>query len=376
MNYPALCEFRKTLHQQPELSGQEYETARLIAARLRRLQPDHLLEGLGKTGILAIFGQDDSKPLVFFRAELDALPIQEINNFAHRSQTPGISHKCGHDGHSSILLGLAERFAEAPLDLRLGLLFQPAEENGSGALAVLQDERFRGFAPDYMFALHNLPGYPLHQVVLRQGSFTPAVKSVIYKLEGKTAHAAEPENGINPALAMAEIWQAAAKRSQNNLQDLASITPIHAWLGEPAYGVSAGSAELHFTLRCWTNTAMQKLEQDLLSIVQDRCQKYGLQLQQESLEEFQANQNAAKAIDIVQKACEQAQLNWVEQPTPMKWGEDFGAFTQQFTGAMLGLGAGEDCPALHHPDYDFPDALLPTGVELFYHTLLQIQSSS
>ena len=172
-----LSEFRRALHQNPELSGQEVATAAKIYQELALLKPDLLLQKLGGHGLLAIFGNNPSQKTIFFRAELDALPIAEVNEFAHKSIHEQVSHKCGHDGHATILLGLAQKLASDRVNLRVnvGVLFQPAEEIGKGAIALLNDPNFEPFKPDYIFALHNLPGYPLHQIVVKEGSFTPEI---------------------------------------------------------------------------------------------------------------------------------------------------------------------------------------------------------
>lgn len=377
MDYQELIEFRKALHKNPELSGLEIETAAKIHTELQKLQPDLLLKNLGGHGVLALFNAKGEQKTVFFRAELDALPIEELNEFAHKSIQKGLSHKCGHDGHSTILLGLAKKVAKerSNLGVNIGIIFQPAEETGKGAVAVLSAPQFQVFKPDYIFALHNLPGYHLHSVVLKNEAFTPSVKSLVFCLTGKTAHAAEPENGINPALAVAEILQGANDLSSNSLEDLALITPIHVTMGKPAYGISAGYAELHFTLRSYTPRRMNELESELKALVMNSVSKYGLILVTNSLEEFHANMNNATAVDFIRKAAVLQKLELIELDVPMKWGEDFGAFTQQFSGAIFGLGAGESCPALHNPDYDFPDALIETGVNLFWKIIEQVQQN-
>ena len=152
-----LNDFRKDLHKHPELSGKEFETAAKIYDQLKLLRPDKLIKGLGGTGLLAIFGDDPKQKTVCFRAELDALPITEVNDFEHQSIHHGIAHKCGHDGHATILLGLAQKaMAErSNLGVNVAVLFQPAEETCSGAIAVLKDPNFEGFKLDYIFALHN-----------------------------------------------------------------------------------------------------------------------------------------------------------------------------------------------------------------------------
>ena len=154
--------FRRDLHAHPEISGEEKETAKRVLAVLNTLKPDALLTEVGGTGILATFGTDEKGPQVMVRCELDALPIQEVNTFGHKSVNKGVSHKCGHDGHATILTGLAEKLAaKRPAKGRVHLLYQPAEENGAGAAAVLKDPRMQDKHFDLVLALHNLPGYKL-----------------------------------------------------------------------------------------------------------------------------------------------------------------------------------------------------------------------
>lgn len=364
-----LTSIRRYLHQNPELPEREFGTAQYLAGQLHELGPSQLLEGVGGAGLIAVFDSGKEGPAVLFRSELDALPIQEVNDFDHRSRRENVSHKCGHDGHMATLLGLAGAISRQPPRIgRVILLFQPAEEIGAGAERVLQDPRFEGLYPiDYAFAFHNLPGFPLGEVLLRKGPFTAAVKSLIVRLEGKTSHAGEPENGINPALAIADILMASEKMSVADTQaeDFAILTPIHVNMGEVAYGVSAGRGEVHLTIRTWTEEAMRRLSARLLHYLGDLALGHGLRLETEWTNVFRTNRNDPEAVDIVQQAAEDFGMAITHRDQPFKWGEDFGAFTQRFRGAMFGLGAGEGCPALHNPDYDFPDELLEPGIELY-----------
>lgn len=367
-DYQQLIHLRRHLHTYPEVSGQEYQTARFVASHLRKYQPTTLLEQIGGTGVVAIFDSGKVGKTLLFRAELDALPIQEVNDFAHRSIHPKVSHKCGHDGHTTILLGLAQHIAKQPIQSgKVILLFQPAEEDGTGAEKMLTDPKFVGIQPDYVFAFHNLPGYPLHQIVWKKGSFTAAVKSIIIELIGKTAHAAEPEKGINPALAITEILTKtkALSNNQPDRKDFAVITPIHIEMGSIAYGVSAGQGTIRLTYRTWTEVAMKALTAQILAIVDAAASKHQLQTKISWTDAFLANQNDDRAVDYICQVAKQQNLSITERVFPIKWGEDFGGFTQAFRGAMFGIGAGMEQPALHHPDYDFPDVLIPTGVELF-----------
>lgn len=363
-----LIALRRTLHACPELSGEEHGTAERLTDVLHALQPDALLTGLGGTGLLATFGTDADGPQVLLRCELDALPIQEVNTFDHRSSKDGVSHKCGHDGHMAILAGVAERFAqERPARGRVHLLYQPAEENGAGAAAVLADPRMQDRHFDLVLALHNLPGYPLGTVVVRKNAFTASVNSLMIHLEGRTSHAAEPEHGINPALAVAELLTGALALQHNEpgAEDLRVVTVVHVDLGSKDYGISAGSAEVHLTLRCWTDAALQQLEQEVEALARQAADRHGLGIAIAQGFTFKANRNADTAVDLVAQAARSTGNPLVVREHPFKWGEDFGLFTAKYHGCMFGLGAGEAMPALHNPDYDFPDELIPHGIELF-----------
>ena len=201
-------------------------------------------------------------PTILFRCELDALPIQEVNTFAHQSITDGTSHKCGHDGHMAIVAGLAPWLSQCTF--RTGtviLLFQPAEETGKGAETVVDNPHFARFQPDYVFALHNIPGYPLHQLLWQPRQFSATVQSIAISLFGKESHAAEPENGINPAPAIAELIQAFGQLVQPDTlhPDFTLITPVHILMGQKQYGISAGYGELHLTLRTWGTDRMDQI---------------------------------------------------------------------------------------------------------------------
>jgi len=370
-----LTAWRRKLHAAAELSGQEYNTAGIIAAALAACSPDQVLRNVGGRGVLALFEGSEPGPSVLLRADMDALPIREVNDFSHCSLNEGVSHKCGHDGHAAVMLGVARLLAgRRPSRGRVYLLFQPAEETGGGARAVLDDPAVAEIRPDAVFAFHNLPGYPLGQVVVRQGSFTAAVKSMIITLQGKPAHAAEPEHGINPALAMAELLQQAAGLSNNcpERDDFVLVTPVHANLGEIAYGTSAGYGEVHFTLRSWSQGQMRQLEKRLLGILDELAARHWLAIRHSWTEEFHACENDTQAVKQVSRVARQLSMTVSERPMPFKWGEDFGLFTQRFPGALFGIGAGEDHPALHHADYDFPDKILSGAAQLCYQLAIDM----
>ncbi|WP_447951250.1 amidohydrolase [Chryseobacterium koreense] len=363
-----LIQLRRHLHQHPEISGEEVETAAAVVAFFDDLPYTRIETEVGGTGVLVTFDSGKPGKSLLFRAELDGLPIQEEGELAYKSVHEGKGHQCGHDGHAAMLAGVGAWLSENPLSSgKVHLLFQPAEENGQGAQAVMNDERFKTLAFDEVYALHNLPGYPLGQIVVKDHSFTAAVNSVIIKITGKTAHAAEPENGLNPSLAIAEILSGLQALQHNHPQsaDFRLVTPVHVTMGSRDYGISAGDAEIHLTLRSWTNEGLAELEQSVIRLAAEVCKKHHLGLEHEFLAHFYANENDADCVNAVRRAAESAQLNVSEQSFPFKWGEDFGIITSRFKGCMFGLGSGENQPALHHPDYDFPDELIPVGVAIF-----------
>ena len=367
--YQDLAKFRKELHTYPELSGEEKATAQRIIQKLKSFEPTRIIENLGGHGVAAIYDFGNAGKTILFRADTDALPIQEANNFPHKSVYDGVSHKCGHDGHTTILMGVAQKLYQHPLKKgKVILLFQPAEEIGMGAKAVLEDKKFDQLRPDYAFALHNVPGFPKGQIVCRKGTFNPAVISLVIKMQGKQAHAAQPENGINPDKAIAHIMQQVHQWHQPDLahKEYMKFTTIYTRIGSKDYGISAGEGELHYTIRCWTKEKLNLAKEKLTQLITDVCQENHLTFTLDWIHYFAASINKEYAVNCIKQAAAQQGFDYADKPFPFQWGEDYGLFTEHIPGAMFGLGAGEDTPALHHNNYDYPDEITPYGVEVFY----------
>lgn len=363
----SLNEIRQYLHQHPELSSQEYETSRFIENMIQPLHPDQIIR-IGEFSKVYVFDSGKPGPSIIFRADIDALPIQEKNDISYQSKNEGIAHLCGHDGHSTILIGLARRVAKnRPSSGKLALLFQSAEETGMGAKEVMESEEFLALNADYIFGLHNIPAYPLHQVLLKAGSFAAASKGMKLKLKGKTCHAAEPEKGVNPALAMADITRQLHELIQQKelFQNLSLITFIYSKLGEMAFGTSPGFAEMGFTLRAFENEDMVLLNEKAEHIIHEVCKNHSLDFEIEYVEEFPATVNEDEAIEIIKQAAIYMNLNTSNLFKSMRWSEDFGFYSQKIRGGFFGLGSGENQAELHHHNFDFPDELIETGVSLF-----------
>lgn len=367
MSDQALIDLRHALHQHPEVSWEEHQTRDRIREFISEANPDEVIE-LAKTGIIFIFDSGKDGPTVLFRSELDALPIKEINDdLEYKSEIDGQGHKCGHDGHATMIAGTARYFGKnRPKRGKVICLYQPAEEVGEGAQAVLEDDKWT-LEPDWVFALHNIPGVPMHQILVRDQVFTPSVKSIIINLTGRTAHAAEPEHGIPPGPMVAEILELSQQWTINkpDQEDFCVITPIQIQLGEEAFGTAAGEAVVKLTLRVWSEAKMEDLTKRLTDWLTKTAKKYHLKIDWSWTQVFQTTRNAPAANQLIRDVANQEGLDMVEKEDPFKWGEDFGRFTQKYKGAMFGLGSGEDTPALHNPDYDFPDELLETGICMF-----------
>ncbi len=360
--------FRHELHRHPEVSGEERETARRVAEALRPLAPSKILTGLGGHGVASILDSGVPGPTLLFRAELDALPIEEKSEAAHRSTVPGKGHLCGHDGHSTILLALARGLSRQPVARgRVVLLWQPAEEDGSGAAAVLADVNFSEIKPDFAYSLHNMPGVAFGQVALKAGPVNCASRGMKIRLSGKTAHASQPETGVSPMAAISSLMPALTALSHGGppATDFTLATVTHAALGEKAFGIAPGDAEIWVTLRTLIDDRMEELCERAEHLVVRAAQEAGLDHAISYHDIFFHCENAPEAVADLEKALTTEGVPFDEGNLPMRASEDFGRLRAVCPSAMFFLGAGENHPALHNPDYDYPDDLTAIGARVF-----------
>ena len=210
-----LIELRHFLHQHPELSEHEKLTNQILNEWVKRTQPDRIIERIGGYGLAAIYKGAKPGKRILIRGDIDALHIPEPNALPYRSQNEGVSHKCGHDGHATILCGLAQWLGEQRPDQgEVVLLFQPAEETGQGAQAILNDPHFEQIKPDVAYGLHNLPGYEKGQIMVREGCFAAASFGLKLIFEGRTAHASQPETGHSPSELLAQLIHSLEKKRE------------------------------------------------------------------------------------------------------------------------------------------------------------------
>jgi len=372
-----LIEFRRFLHKYPEVSGSEVQTALKIKTQLEKITSENITSDIGGHGMIMTFDSGKEGKHILFRADMDALPIQEANDFPHRSTNEGVSHKCGHDGHSTMLVGLAQRLSQSPISTgKVTLLFQPAEETGEGAKSVLDDQKFSHIRPDYVFALHNIPGYPKGLIICKPGTFNPAVISFCIKLYGKKSHAGEPEKGINPNLATAKFITELDEMNHFDIhsEDYFKSTMVHVKIGSQDYGSSPGNGEIHYTIRCKTKERLEKAQDKIKGLIQDICQNHQLSHSIEWLHYFASTTNDIAAVNLIKEVAAENAYQYHAKDSPFEWGEDFGLFTESTSGAMFGLGAGKDTPDLHQVDYDFPDEIMEYGINMFYCIALKVCS--
>ena len=371
-----LTDWRRELHRFPEVSGEERETAARVTAALTFTKPDHILTGLGGHGVVAIYNGTQPGETVLFRCELDALPIEELGQPAYRSTIPGKGHMCGHDGHMTILMALARLISrKRPAKGGVILMFQPAEEDGSGAAKVIADPRYATIKPDWAFALHNMPGLPFGHATLRPGTMMCASQGLRIHLTGKTAHASMPETGTSPVHAVARLIPMLLALGPGGAltADFRMVTITHAHVGEPAFGISPGYAELWVKLRTREDAPMAALYAEATALAETEAAKDGLKLEFLTQDAFAATINDPDAITQLTRALDALRIPHDDRNLPMRGSEDFGRFGQPGTRmSMMFLGSGEKHPQLHNPDYDFPDALIPLGARLFHKVMTDL----
>lgn len=363
-----LVRFRQSLHQNPELSGYEEFTSEIIKRMIIKFEPDEMIENLGGNGVAFVFRGEKDGPTILFKADLDALPINETNLFDYASRLEGVGHKCGHDGHMAILTGLAMYISKnRPSKGKVVLLFQPSEETGEGAQQVIDDPNFSRIMPDYCFSLHNIPGYHKGEVLVKSNTITAASQGLVIRLTGKTSHASEPHKGISPAIAMSQIISDITNLPQRKklFNDFVLTTIVHARLGEYCFGTTPGFAEILVTLRSYNDEDMQELIHNSEQIVHTVSASERLKAQITITDIYPSMINHSGLTNLVSDKARDLGLEVRLLESPFPWAEDFARFSRPFPSVFFGLGAGKDTPELHHSEYDFPDEILEPGIDIY-----------
>lgn len=368
-----LSAIRRDLHAHPELGFSEWRSADLVAQHLQNWKIE-THRGLAKTSVVGILKAGQSNQAIGLRADMDALPIQEHNQFPHHSQYPGRMHACGHDGHTAMLLGAAQYLAQhRNFDGTVFLIFQPAEEQGGGAQVMIEEGLFELFPMQAVYGLHNWPGLATGQFALSSGPVMASSNTFQIVIEGKGCHAALPHLGLDPIPVAAQLisaFQTILTRNANpTSQGLISVTQVNA--GE-AINVIADQCTLSGTVRTFDNDLLDLIEQRMSELSQHICAAHGMTCQFEFTRNYPSTINHPQAVEIAKQAMQQTvgEANVIAQQ-PTMGAEDFAFMLQKIPGCygFIGNGSGdhrtpghgEGPCTLHNASYDFNDDLLPIG---------------
>ena len=367
-----LTEWRHDLHRHPELSLQEHRTSGIVQAKLREFGVDEVHTGLATTGVVGVIHGREPGPGIGLRADMDALPITEQSGAPWSSETPGVMHACGHDGHTTMLLGAARYLAETRNFAGTAyLIFQPAEERYGGGNIMVKEGLFDRFPMDQVYGLHNWPALPEGTFVYRPGPVMAAVASFEITVTGKGAHGAMPHNGVDPIVASAAIVTALQSIVARNVEPAESgVVTIGAINGGNIHNVIPATVTMLGTARWFAPAVGDIIEQRVHGLATSIAEGFGATAEVNFRRSYPATINDPEATERARQAaetvCGAARVRPMAKPT--MGGEDFSFMLEKKQGAYLMLGtgkAGVNSPDVHHPAYDFNDAVLPVGASWF-----------
>ncbi|MDR0377961.1 MAG: amidohydrolase [Spirochaetaceae bacterium] len=353
---------RHELHRHPELACREKWTKRRL---IDFLTLNTALEVVDRgRWFYAVYRAGADKPAIAFRADFDALPMDETIELPYGSQFPGVSHKCGHDGHSACLAAFALEIDREGADKTIYFVFQHAEETGEGAMECTPLLEEAGISE--IFGYHNVPGLPEHLIGVKDGTICCASTGMIIWLKGIPCHASQPEAGRNPAFAVAEIIRSIpACTDPAGYTGLVMCTVICIDVGEEAFGMSASEGRLLLTIRGEYDDELETLKQKLTEKIKEQAEQYGLEYRVAWRDRFFATASHKTSNDKVRRAARELGLALGEGDKPALGSEDFGCFTRHTRGAFFWVGGGEGRPGIHTAEYDFNDAIIPTVVDMY-----------
>lgn len=362
--YQKAVELRHTLHQHPELSNEEMETKRRLMDFIKENAPGLELYDRGKWFYAAYRSDNPQAKTIAFRADFDALPVEDEIDAPWRSVVPGVGHKCGHDGHAATLAAFAVEVNEAGADNNIIFVFQHAEEIGDGGkycCVVMEEEKV-----DEVYAYHNCEGLEKDLVVIRPGINNCASEGMEISFVGAPSHASHPEHGRNPALAVCNIVTAIPEMiAPERYEGLVLCTIIQIDVGERAFGCSASRGKLLLTLRAENEPELDALQKEIEDLATAQAQQYGLEIEFSYHDVFPETRSWPEAVDRVKEACDVLGQKWHEWESFERGSEDFGYFMKNTPGAYILIGNGEDSPSAHTVTFDFPDDQIPRASSLF-----------
>ncbi len=362
-----MTEWRRDIHQHPELKFEENRTSDLVAAKLEEFGIE-IHRGLAKTGVVGTIRNGDG-PSIGLRADMDALPLEEKNTFKHASSNPGKMHACGHDGHTAMLLGAAKHLAASKnFKGTVNLIFQPAEEGGGGGELMIKEGLFEMFPVDSVYGLHNWPGMPAGTFGVGSGPIMAAADMFDLTINGRGGHAAFPDQCIDPIVVASQVVSALQTITSRNTHPVdsvvISVTQIHA--GD-AYNVIPDSVRMHGTVRTFQTETRDKIPSSMLRVAEGVCAAYGTTCELNYMSGYPTTINSVPETEISAKAVVDllGEDKIILNPTPSMGAEDFSYMLEARPGCYvwlgIGPGKGEAGCMLHSSRYDFNDDVLPTG---------------
>lgn len=375
---PEAVAMRHHLHQNPELSDHEEKTSAFVAEWLRSFGLEDIQTGVGGHGVIATLhgtAPNAKKGGLFaLRADMDALPIQEENEVPYRSCVPGVMHACGHDGHTSTLLGTASVLSRMREHLAgsVRFIFQPAEETVGGAARMVDNGALEGV--ESIVALHGWPGLAPGQIGVRSGAMMASSDTYDIVIKGKGSHAAMPQNGIDPVFVSAHIVTALQSLSSREISPtdavVVTVSQIHTGT---AYNVIPETATLKGTVRCLSHSVRESMPARMERIIQGICAAFRAEYEFKYRLGVGVTINDAGVNALVEEVGRSllGEPNVISLEAPSMGAEDFSAYLSHVPGAMFRLGVGTEKPSLHNPRYDFGDEAIPVGMEMFINTVFK-----
>ena len=362
--------WRRDFHEHPELLYEVHRTAGIVSDKLKQFGCDEVVTGIGRTGVVAVIKgkTDKSGKVIGIRADMDALPIEEATGAPHQSKIRGAMHACGHDGHTAILLGAAKYLAETRnFDGTAVMIFQPAEEGGAGAEAMLKDGLLERFGVQEVYGLHNMPGIPVGNFALRPGPLMAAADRFDIQIEGKGGHAARPHEGIDTLLVACQVVTALQSIVARNVNPLESaVVSVCSIQAGNTFNVIPQHARLLGTVRTLTDEVRDLCETRIRAVVESVCAAYGATVKIEYNRGYPVTRNHPEQADFLARIAAQVGGEGAVDAdvTPLMGAEDFSYMLEQRPGAYIFLGNGNTA-GVHHPAYDFNDEAIPYGVSLW-----------
>ncbi|MBR4195138.1 MAG: amidohydrolase [Synergistaceae bacterium] len=354
-NLRKIISLRHELHQYPEISGHESATKRRLMTFIENNTRLAVVD-CGKWFYASRYVEGTKATA--FRADMDALPMNESISIPHASLNPGASHKCGHDGHAAALCGLALELEALPIKRSVYLIFQHSEENGQGARECSALLRERSISSIYAF--HNWSGYPENSIVIREGVCQYASAGITLTFEGRTSHASEPEKGLNPAYAIARFIS-----EIDGVKGSALCTVVNVNVGGKNFGISPGIGEISITVRAEREAEMRRAYNGIIALAEKSAAENSLTLTKRVSDYFTDTSSDSECVQRVGKAAKSLGLHVIDMAEPLRASEDFGIYTKMIPGAIFYIGNGESYPDIHTSNYDFNDNILGTAVDMF-----------